>query len=285
MNFDRDFKPFCDLLDGIWALKGQALPGAGRTAFFRALESYPLREVQAGLDAHLGDPKRGQFLPMPADVIAQIQGFVADDGRPGPEEAWAICFRAADENATVVWTDEMAEAYGACWPILRAGDEVAARMAFKEVYARLLAQARERRMPPRWSATLGHDKAAQDAALLPHVQAGRLPGSVLNGAPALGLDQFLALPAPEGATPENLAAREKAKAELANLKAAILARPQALSAAAAARAHDVERTERLKDEMARKVSTYAAEHGQSLQSAMRTEIQHSDEQREDSYDH
>ena len=40
------------------------------------------------------------------DVVSRI-----DDGRPGPDEAWAQIPR--DEAASVVWTDEMAEAFGA----------------------------------------------------------------------------------------------------------------------------------------------------------------------------
>ena len=214
----HDLTPFSELLDAMWGLKGAPAPTAVQKAmFFRALAAHPLEEVRAGLDAHLRDPKRGQFLPMPADVIAQIQSIVADDGRPGAEEAWASAFRATDEAVTVVWTAETAEAFGVVRPLVLAGDEVAARMAFKESYARLVSEARERRVPVSWSATLGHDTAARNVALLQHVEAGRLSADLMLDAP-VGLDEVLALPATEEIQ-SNRDARAKARAVLLRMRA------------------------------------------------------------------
>lgn len=252
MNFDRDFDGFAATLDDLWSLKGQALTAGARMMFFRALEDYPLREVEAGLFAHSRDSKRGQFLPMPADVIAQINGLVADDGRPGAEEAWASAFRATDENATVVWSSEMAEAFGIARPLALAGDEVAARMAFKESYTRLVSEARERRVPIAWSATLGHDTAARNVTLLPHVQAGRLSADLLLDAPT-GLDEVLALPAAEE-TQSNRDARAKARALLLSMRAEATSR----KGAPTAQQIDRERTDALKAAAASKVRNYTA---------------------------
>lgn len=248
-----DLGTFSELLDAIWGLKGALAPTAMQKAvFFRALAAYPLEEVRAGLDAHIRDPKRGQFLPMPADVIAQINGIVADDGRPGVEEAWATAFRATDEAVTVVWTSEIAEAFGVARPLLMARDEVAARMAFKESYTRLVSAAREQRVPPTWSATLGHDLAARNVALLPHVQAGRIDGALLIEAPK-GLDDVLALPAPdEGESEKSRALRLKAREQLAALRAE-QGKPR--------KSHDEierERTAALKAETAVRVANYVA---------------------------
>jgi hypothetical protein len=52
------------------------------------------------------------------DVVSRI-----DDGRPGPEEAWAMLPK--DEATSCVWTDEMREAFGAALPLLEQGDKVA----------------------------------------------------------------------------------------------------------------------------------------------------------------
>ncbi len=95
-----------------------------------------------------------------------------DDGRPGVEEAWAMLPR--DESQTVIWTEEIAEAYGVCAPLLTEGDVVAARMAFKEKYVVLLAQARANARPVKWQATLGADKAAREDALKIAVETGKL---------------------------------------------------------------------------------------------------------------
>ncbi|MEO6279188.1 hypothetical protein [Roseateles sp.] len=264
-----DFKAFCEALDGYWAMKGQAMTAAGRASFFEVLQDHPLLEVRYGLKAHFNDPERGRFLPMPADVVAQIKRVVADDGRPGPEEAWAQAFKALDERATVVWTAEAAEAYAIASPVLQAGDEVGARMAFREAYNRLVAEAREVRAPVRWAATIGDDDELRDRVLLPHVLAGRLSADELKrpelvelsrtgapAGPALGLDSLLALPTPADASAEAVAAREKARAALAATRAAIQARQSAPTPSAVAAQVDRERVEMLKAESAGKLRDY-----------------------------
>ena len=95
-----------------------------------------------------------------------------DDGRPNVEEAWAMLPR--DESQTVIWTEEMAEAYGVCSALLAEGDSIAARMTFKEKYSALLAQARAEFSPVKWVATLGTDKAAREDALKLAVESGKL---------------------------------------------------------------------------------------------------------------
>lgn len=243
----NDLDSFFEMLDAIWGLKGAPAPsGIQKAMFFRALAAHPIEEVRSGLDAHLRDPKRGHFLPMPADVIAQINGMVAEDGRPGVEEAWALAFRATDEAATVVWTDEIAEAYGMALPLIKAGDEVAARMAFKEVYLRLVSVAREQRVAPAWSATLGGDSTARDAVLLPHVQAGRLSEDLLLGGPPVRMETLLSLPPPKGATEASVAVRDKAMGELRRLRDQLAERKNMPSLAVM----DAQRTQQLKAESA-----------------------------------
>ncbi len=101
------------------------------------------------------------------DVVSRI-----DDGRPGAEEAWSMM--PFDERQSVVWSDEMAAAFGICGPLLSRGDKVAARMAFKEAYTRLVAESRDLGKRVRWTPSLGHDKAGREAVLIAAVEAGRL---------------------------------------------------------------------------------------------------------------
>lgn len=188
----QDFKTFTDLLDATCSMlsRGQYTPNAISTAmFFNTLRQYPICVVRDAFSAHCADPVRGKFPPVPADLIAQIEASAQHDGRPGEEEAWAIAIRANNEAATVVWTAEAAEAFGICRPVLATGDEVGARMAFREAYRRLIAEARARREPVRWSPTLGHDTAMRDEALTMAVEAGRLPAAYLPApkAPVAGL--------------------------------------------------------------------------------------------------
>lgn len=98
-----------------------------------------------------------------------------DTGHLGVEEAWALCPR--DESATVVWTDEIARAFGVAAPLLAQGDQVAGRMAFKEVYTQEMRDAADAKRAPSWFPSLGHDPASRDAVLLEAVERGRLPAA------------------------------------------------------------------------------------------------------------
>lgn len=174
---EADFEAFGDLLDAVCGLlsRGQYTPSGMNTAlWFRALAAHDLATVRRAFDAHVKDPQRGRFVPVPADILAQIEGAAADDGRPGPEEAWALAIKARDESATVVWTEEAAQAWELARGVLQLGDEVGARVAFREAYQRAVTAAREVRRPVAWSVSLGFDAEARGVALRAAVQAGRL---------------------------------------------------------------------------------------------------------------
>lgn len=239
---DCDFVPFSREIDDAFGLYGKA-PTAGQKAmFFGALKAYPLEAVKLGLQAHFRDPQRGRFAPLPADVIAQIEGLVECDGRPGPEEAWAMVLRGQDEAETIVWTQEMAQAWAIAKPVLQAGDEVGARMAFREAYGRLTDEARRLRMPAAWSASLGHDPQRRDVAIAAAVQAGRLPASELPALPAPAGVPLLALEGVPGIP-------DDAREALLRLRASLTSQSTAPSLDALQR----KRTQRLKEAMAEKV--------------------------------
>ena len=101
------------------------------------------------------------------DVLSRI-----DDGRPGPEQAWAMIPQS--ENQSVVWTEEMANAFGVARGLLDSGEKVAARMAFKEVYIKLVSDARDGKTKVSWTPSLGHDRHGREAVLSEAVNLGRL---------------------------------------------------------------------------------------------------------------
>lgn len=109
-----------------------------------------------------------------ADVMTRLE-----DGRPGPEEAWAMLPR--DEAATVVWTEEMRMAWGIALPLLDVGEDIPARMAFKESYTKLVQEAREHRIRVCWTVSLGHDKHERVAVLMDAVEQGRLSAPQVSG--------------------------------------------------------------------------------------------------------
>jgi hypothetical protein len=102
-----------------------------------------------------------------AAVIARI-----DDGRPGPQEAWALM--PFDEAMSVVWSEEMREAWFVAEPLLDGRQNVAARMAFLEAYAKAMTTARDQRLPAKWTPSLGHDQHGRVEALRIAVEKGRI---------------------------------------------------------------------------------------------------------------
>jgi hypothetical protein len=171
--FKTDFDDFEALLNSTAQLMGKPAPqGAQVAMFFRVMQRYSIDVVREALEAHLRDSQRGRFFPMPADLIAQIEGRM--DTRPTSDEAWAISIKALDEFDSVVWTDEMAEAWGICKPIIDMGDEVGARMAFKAAYDRLVMKSRETGVEAKWAVSLGFDVNKRAVALEKAQKAGRI---------------------------------------------------------------------------------------------------------------
>lgn len=183
---------FEDMLAALAAtaeLCGARLTPAAARLLALDLAEYPLPAVVAALARVRRelDGGRGFCLKAITDRI--------DDGRPGVEQAWAMLPR--DEHASVVWTEDMREAWAAALPLLVDGDRIAARMAFKEAYTARVTQARAERRPVCWGASLGMDRHARGAVVAEAVRLGRLSadaGTLLLGhaAPAL------AAPAPVG---------------------------------------------------------------------------------------
>ena len=68
----------------------------------------------------------------------------------------------------------MSQASAVVHDLLDRGDEVAARMAFKEAYSKACQLARDRGEPVSWSASLGWDKGGRESVLKAAVVAGRL---------------------------------------------------------------------------------------------------------------
>lgn len=194
MNRD-DFTEFTRVLDATCSMLSRDKYQPNQTAaaiFFNVVKAHDLATVKAAFAAHCADPQRGRFPPVPADILAQIEGAAENDGRPGAEEAWAMCQHAADQDRTVVWTTEMSQAWGIAWPVMHGGDEVGARMAFKQAYQRLMDEARKARRAVEWSASLGADASLRDDAMRVAVDAGRLPLSALPApvAQPVGLIEF-----------------------------------------------------------------------------------------------
>lgn len=146
---------------------------AAMKVMLRDLAGYPEEQVLAALKRCMREVK-GRYLPL-AEILQRL-----DDGRPGPEEAWAAIPK--DEAASIVWSTEMRDAYAVARPLIVLEDLVAARVAFLEKYKVLVQQSRDARYPVKWEVSLGTDKDGRELALLDAAQKGRM-----------GVDHALAL--------------------------------------------------------------------------------------------
>lgn len=172
--FDRDVPEFLEGLDAVFGLYGAAMTHTQKLLWVELLKPYNLRDVLSAMKAHMSDGKCGRYTPKPADIIDRIQGATVADGRPGVEEAWSIAVQAMDEAMSVVVSEEIMQAIGNCRQLIEAGDKTASRMAFKEIYTRLVAQARYDRKPVEWRLSLGSDPDQRAIAAERGVRDGRL---------------------------------------------------------------------------------------------------------------
>src|SRR3990167_3478491 len=138
--------------------------GAARVVA-ESLSAYLLDDVKIALLRCAGEVKGRLTL---ADILDRLPG-----GHPGPEEAWSTVSRSMQSEAvTVVWTDQMREAYGVSCAL---GDDlVAARLAFKECYQKLVSEARGRNHGPVWSISKGTDRHDQERAITEALKQGKL---------------------------------------------------------------------------------------------------------------
>lgn len=143
---------------------GANLSEAAVEIMLHDLAEYPERTVLAAL-ADCRKTLTGRF-----SMAAIIERIKAQDGRPGAEEAWAMLPKGEDES--VAWTDEMRFAWGVAYPLLKEGDKIGARMAFKEAYTRRLAESRAAGTPANWEVSLGRDPQLREVALQRAVTAG-----------------------------------------------------------------------------------------------------------------
>lgn len=147
-----------------YAMLNQEVTDLQVAATVEKLKGYPVSDVQVALSRCQDELKKMAF----ADILDRIPG-----GHPGPEVAWATIARAMNnENLTLVWTDQMREAYGVASQL--SDDPVQARMAFKEQYQESVKQARQAGLKPRWTVSLGHDPKGREGALLEAVSKGQI---------------------------------------------------------------------------------------------------------------
>jgi len=166
---DKDMVWLVQQIVGTAELLGQQITPTAAAMLAEDLESYP-RQVLAKALSRVRTEHTGKLTPKA--IIDRIDESM---GRPAANEAWSVAMDAMDERNTVVWTNEMAQAWSVAQPIAQARDMVGARMAFISAYERLVRTAREERRLPEVSVSIGWDAGLRTKAIEQAVSLGYLP--------------------------------------------------------------------------------------------------------------
>lgn len=167
---NTDMPEFTRLLGDFLIGYGKPRPDAETIAFwFKTLSPFSPATIGKAFAAYAQE--RPDFAPVPNSIAARCRLM---DGRPEENEAWAIALSSRDERDSVLWTAEIQEALSLCRPVLDSGDEVGARMAFKDAYSRLVQTARVNGKPAHWSVSEGWDGERRQLVVARAVQAGLL---------------------------------------------------------------------------------------------------------------
>lgn len=172
---------FFTMMVDAYALYGKDLTRGVLDLMFEALQEHPLEAISQALGTHVKCPNRGRFPPLIADIVAKIEALKPARLKfPSADEAWAIALRTRDEHDSIVVFDELMAAFGAAGEILDTGDEVGARMAFRDVYEQEVMRSRMDSRSPRWWLTPGWDRSLRELRIREGVERGLLPVALLE---------------------------------------------------------------------------------------------------------
>lgn len=183
--------------------------------WMEALAVFPPGSVMKSATSYI---KSNKFKPQLADIV---QGCMAQvpNAWLSADEAWARMPKS--ELDSCMLTNETAQAMAAASPLLEVGDRIAARMAFKGAYERLVEQAKVEGRMPVFFPSLGSDIPGRATMLGTAVKAGQFQlEAALNIVPEFsreivqlaGVQSHPLLAAPDDKS------REKVKALLLTLR-------------------------------------------------------------------
>lgn len=165
---ESDKRDFITMLSATLDIYGRKLSPGAYSIWFETMKQWSIEDCRGAFSKWVHGGKSSA--PVPFDIVKILQ---ANDGWIEAEEAWSIVSKTLnDERVTVFWTVPMQAAFGVAMSLQ--DDMVGARMAFKEVYNRELAKARERGDGPTWQISPGTDAAMRAAAITEAVRLNRI---------------------------------------------------------------------------------------------------------------
>lgn len=169
MLTDHESDQVLELVYATAEVLGQEIRPTAAVLITDDLSGYPFAEIRRAL-ARCRAELHGKLT-----LAAIIDRLPSANTHLLPNEAWALALRSTDESETVVWTPEIARAFGVAKPVLSGGDRIGARMAFLAAYEREAETAKAEGRQPVWQVSLGHDPQRRELVLQEAVDAGKLP--------------------------------------------------------------------------------------------------------------
>lgn len=174
---------------------GQTLSDNAAGLMAADLSTFPKEQLRTALGRTRMECSGRLTLKFILDQLDALQG------RLGVNEAWALALRTRDERETVVWTDEIEQAWVAASSMAQGRDLVGARMAFKDAYERITLHARDTLKRPETRIAVGWDAERRLQVVVQAQQEGQLSleqaQSVLSPEQAVAVEgRLVALAAP-----------------------------------------------------------------------------------------
>lgn len=164
---------FLDAITALDEFYGRVTEKPSLRIYWTDLIEFDIADIEQACAAHRKDPEHCAFFPKSGDIIRQIRKLANNDGRIDWAEAFAVCIAATDERKTLVWSEEMREAWFSVSELYQL-DKIAAKQSFKSIYERLVCEARAKRSAVRYSVSLGGSESHQREVLERAVQRGQL---------------------------------------------------------------------------------------------------------------
>lgn len=184
----------CDARDAIG--QGDRFTEGALELIFASLQDLELNAIKQALVRHINDPKNGKWRPNAGYIREQLERrqpllWVSAD------EAWALAPKI--EGQPAITNSIAVQALAVAQPQIDAGDMIAARMAFKGTYDRLVAMAKLERRSPEYFLSPGGTYEEQEAMREQGRNQGLLPPAkvpnqaLLQGPSAAGKARIAAL--------------------------------------------------------------------------------------------
>ena len=133
----QDYEKFNAALSLIAEALGKPIPDDDKVRLqFSLLQDYDIDIVMRAMQDHTLHGERGDCLPLPSDIVKQIQRRKAQDPCSQaltPEQAWAKALKLADEEDTVYVNDLIIQAYGQVSHMM-GRDIIGAKITFMQTY-------------------------------------------------------------------------------------------------------------------------------------------------------